>query len=85
VRQTVVLLNDMTIREAVPLSRIFFPNWDFLQDFLKIPIISPEGSANAMSEAEGAQRPVFRVNESEKGGRAAQGRVANCCTIRLTL
>jgi hypothetical protein len=29
-----------------------------------------------------AQRPVFRVNESEKGGRAAQGRVANCCTIK---
>jgi hypothetical protein len=60
----------------------FFQNWDFLQDFLQIPIISPEESAKTMGVAEGAQRSVFRVNDSEKGGCAARGRVANCCTIK---
>jgi hypothetical protein len=60
-----------------------FPNWDFLQDFLKIPTISPEGSANAMGEAEGAQRPVFRVNEPEKrGARACSAVITNNCKIK---
>jgi hypothetical protein len=40
-------------------SADFFPNWDFLQDFLKIPTISPEGSAKTMGVAEGRAALCF--------------------------
>ncbi len=70
-QSAVAPLNFMTIKEAVPPSRIFFPKLEFFAGFsLYILVINIAGriSEAAIGGAEGAQSTVLRVSEPKKTG-----------------
>ncbi len=63
------LMNYLTIREAVPFSRIFFETGIFHTGFLYSSLISREGSAQLLlAGVGGAQFSILRINEITKTG-----------------